>query len=388
MKTERSTPNPAAAPARGGGQMRLRGLIRKEFYQVLRDPSSIAIAFLMPVVLLLIFGYGVSLDAEHVPLALVVEVPSADTASFTGRFQQSRYFAPVEMRDMRAAEAALMAGRVDAIVHLRSDFARRLRAPGGAPVQVIVNGVNANSAQLVLGYVQGVWQGWLTQQAQARGAKLNAPLQVESRVWFNSELRSRDFLVPGLVAIIMTLIGALLTALVMAREWERGTMEALMVTPVTMGEVLLGKLLPYYVMGMGGMALSVTMGVGLFGVPLRGSLWLLFATSSLFLLVALGMGLLISTVTKNQFVAGQVAIITTFLPAFILSGFIFDIGSMPGAVQAVTHIVAARYFVAILQTLFLAGNVWPVILPNALALVLMAAFFLGLSRRKMRKRLE
>ena len=388
MKTERSTPNPAAAPARGGGQMRLRGLIRKEFYQVLRDPSSIAIAFLMPVVLLLIFGYGVSLDAEHVPLALVVEVPSADTASFTGRFQQSRYFAPVEMRDMRAAEAALMAGRVDAIVHLRSDFARRLRAPGGAPVQVIVNGVNANSAQLVLGYVQGVWQGWLTQQAQARGAKLNAPLQVESRVWFNSELRSRDFLVPGLVAIIMTLIGALLTALVMAREWERGTMEALMVTPVTMGEVLLGKLLPYYVMGMGGMALSVAMGVGLFGVPLRGSLWLLFATSSLFLLVALGMGLLISTVTKNQFVAGQVAIITTFLPAFILSGFIFDIGSMPGVVQAITHIVAARYFVAILQTLFLAGNVWPVILPNALALVLMAAFFLGLSRRKMRKRLE
>jgi ABC-2 type transport system permease protein len=368
--------------------MRLRGLIRKEFYQALRDPSSIAIAFLLPVVLLLIFGYGVSLDAEHVPLALVVEAPSADTASFTGRFQQSRYFAPVGMRDMRAAEAALMAGRVDAIVHLRSDFARQLRTPGGAPVQVIVNGVDANTAQLVSGYVQGVWQDWLTQQAQARGGTLNAPLLVQSRVWFNSELRSRDFLVPGLIAIIMTLIGALLTALVMAREWERGTMEALMVTPVTMGEVLLGKLLPYYLMGMGGMALSVAMAVGLFGVPLRGSLWLLFATSSLFLLAALGMGLLISTVTKNQFVAGQVAIITTYLPAFILSGFIFDIGSMPGVVQAITHIVAARYFVAILQTLFLAGNVWPVILPNALALVLMAAFFLGLSRRKMRKRLE
>jgi ABC-2 type transport system permease protein len=174
----------------------------------------------------------------------------------------------------------------------------------------------------------------------------------------------------------------------MAREWERGTMEALMVTPVTMGEVLLGKLLPYYLMGMGGMALSVVMAVWLFDVPLRGSLWLLFATSSLFLLAALGMGLLISTVTKNQFVAGQVAIITTYLPAFILSGFIFDIGSMPGVVQAITHIVAARYFVAILQTLFLAGNVWPVILPNALALTLMAIFFLGLSRRKMRKRLE
>ena len=161
-----------------------------------------------------------------------------------------------------------------------------------------------------------------------------------------------------------------------------------MVTPVTMREVLIGKLLPYFALGTGGMALSVAMGVWLFGVPLRGSLLLLFAASSLFLLAALGMGLLISTVTKNQFVAGQVAIIATFLPAFILSGFIFDIGSMPGAVQVITHFIAARYFVAILQTLFLAGNVWSVLLPNALALVLMAVFFLGMSRRKLRKRLE
>ena len=165
-------------------------------------------------------------------------------------------------------------------------------------------------------------------------------------------------------------------------------MEALMVTPVTMREVLIGKLVPYYILGMGGMALSVAMGVWLFGVPLRGSGWVLFATSSLFLMAALGMGLLISTVTKNQFLAGQVAIITTYLPAFILSGFIFDIGSMPALVQGITHLLAARYFVTILQTVFLAGNVWSVILPNALALLLMAAFFLGVSRRKLHKRLE
>ncbi len=374
--------------SRGGGRMRLRGLLRKEFLQILRDPSSIAIAFLMPVVLLLIFGYGVSLDAEHVPIALVVEQPSADTASLTGGFQQSRYFAPVFMHNLHEAEAALMQRRVDAIVHLRSDFTRQLRQPGGAPVQVIVNGVDANTARLILGYVQGVWQRWLQQQALARGQTLHAPLQIDPRVWFNSELRSRNFLVPGLIAIIMTLIGALLTALVMAREWERGTMEALLVTPVTMAEVLLGKVLPYFALGTGGMALSVAMGVWLFGVPLRGSLVLLFAASSLFLLAALGMGLLISTVTKNQFVAGQVAIITTFLPAFILSGFIFDIGSMPRVVQAITYVLAARYFVTILQTLFLAGNVWSVLLPNALGLVVLAAFFLGVSRRKLRKRLE
>jgi drug efflux transport system permease protein len=368
--------------------MRLRGLLRKEFLEILRDPSSIAIAFLLPVVLLLIFGYGVSLDAEHVPIALVVEQPSTDTASLTGGFQQSRYFAPVFMYNLHDAETALMQHRVDAIVHLRSNFARQLRQPEGAPVQVIVNGVDANTARLVLGYVQGVWQRWLQQEAQARGHTLNAPLQADPHIWFNSELRSRNFLVPGLIAIIMTLIGALLTALVMAREWERGTMEALLVTPVTMAEVLFGKVLPYFILGTGGMVLSVAMGVWLFGVPLRGSLLLLFAAASIFLLAELGMGLLISTVTKNQFVAGQVAIITTFLPAFILSGFIFDIGSMPRVVQAITYLLAARYFVAILQTIFLAGNVWSVIAPNALALVVMAAFFLGVSRHKLRKRLE
>ena len=375
-------------PARGGGAMRLRGLIRKEFYQILRDPSSIAIAFLLPVVLLLVFGYGVSLDAEHVPVALVVEQPSADTASFTSGFEQSRYFKPVFMRDMHEAQQALMSRQVSAIVHLRANFARQLRQPDGAPIQVIVNGVDANTGRLILGYVQGVWQKWLQRHARAEGQTLNTPVQLETRVWFNSELRSRNFLVPGLIAIIMTLIGALLTALVMAREWERGTMEALMVTPVTMREVLVGKLVPYFILGMGGMALSVAMGVWLFGVPLRGSVWVLFGTAALFLLAALGMGLLISTVAKNQFVAGQVAIIATFLPAFILSGFIFDIGSMPMVVQWLTYILAARYFVAMLQTIFLAGNVWSVILPNALALAVMAAFFLGVSRRKLRKRLE
>jgi ABC-2 type transport system permease protein len=213
-------------------------------------------------------------------------------------------------------------------------------------------------------------------------------VQIEQRIWFNSELRSRNFLVPGLVAIIMTLIGALLTAMVMAREWERGTMEALMVTPVTMREVILGKLIPYFILGMGGLALSVAMALWLFEVPLRGSPWLLFGASALFLLTALGMGLFISTVAKSQFVAGQIAIITTFLPAFLLSGFIFDIGSMPHVVQVITHVIAARYYVAILQTVFLAGNVWSVIVPNLLGLVVLTAIFLGLTYRKSRKRLE
>ncbi len=369
-------------------RMRLRGLVRKECSQILRDPSSIAIAFVMPVFLLLIFGYGISLDAERVPIAVVAEQPDADTAGLEARFDASRYFAPVYMSDLGQAEEALRAMRVNAIVHLQSDFSRRMRGPGGAPIQVIVNGTDANTARLVIGYVQGVWQSWLEKRAVERGERLGAPLRIDQRVWFNSELRSRNYLVPGLIAIIMTLIGALLTALVMAREWERGTMEALMVTPVTMGEVLLGKVMPYFVLGLGGMGVSVAMGLWLFGVPLLGSPWLLLAVSSLFLLAALGMGLLISTAAKSQFVAGMAAIITTFLPAFLLSGFIFDIGSMPPVVQAITRILPARYFVASLQTLFLAGNVWSVVLPNAAALAVFAAVFLGASRRMLRKRLE
>jgi len=375
-------------PARGGSPMRFRGLVRKEFLQILRDPSSIAIAFLLPVVLLLLFGYGVSMDARHVPLATVIEQPDATTASLVGAFRQSPYFRPVTVTDMHQAEAALMAGRVSGILHLRADFRRRINQSGGAPIQLIVNGVDANYARLIEGYVQGTWSTWLNHRAEAQGVTPRIAVDLEPRIWFNPNLRSRDYLVPGLIVVIMTLIGALLTALVMAREWERGTMEAVLITPVRMREILVGKLVPYFVLGMGGMALSVAMAVWLFEVPLRGSLLVLTGASSLFLIVALGMGLLISITTRNQFVAGLVAIITTFLPAFILSGFIFDIGSMPRVVQIITHLIAARYFVAILQNSFLAGDLWPVLLPNALALVVMATVFLGISRRRARKRLE
>jgi ABC-2 type transport system permease protein len=289
---------------------------------------------------------------------------------------------------MARAVQLLQTGKVDAVMRLRADFAERLRRPDGAPVQLIVNGVNANNARIVQGYAQGAWSNWLAQRAAEQGEVLSVPVELQQRVWFNSELRSRNFLVPGLVVVIMTLTGALLTAMVMAREWDRGTMEALLVTPVGTTELLLGKLIPYFALGTGGMLLSVAMAIWLFDVPLRGSFWLLWLTSSLFLLVALGMGLLISGVAKNQFIAGQVAIIATFLPAFLLSGFIFDIGSMPPVVQAITHVVPARYFVSIAQTLFLAGNVWAVILPNVAALVLMAVLFLGLTWRNTRKRLE
>ncbi|WP_297527804.1 ABC transporter permease [Thiohalobacter sp.] len=370
------------------GNRRLRGMMRKESLQILRDPSSLAIAFVLPIVLLIVFGYGVSLDAREVPIAIVVDRPDAATARFTSGFLHNEYFVPHFVDSIQAAETAMRRHQFDGILWLRGDFGRALAAGRQPRIGLILHGVNANQARLIQGYVEGVWQRWLQDLAADRGIEPDIPVAMESRIWFNPAVRSRNFLVPGLVAVIMTLIGALLTAMVVAREWERGTMEAMMVTPIRVPEVLLGKLAPYFVLGMGGMLLTVALSQWLFRVPLLGSFWVLLLTSALFMLTALGMGLLISIVARNQFVAGQIAIIVTFLPAFILSGFIFDIGSMPTVVQWITHLVPARYFVAILQSLFLAGDVWSVILPNSLALAIMAALFLGLVRRRMHKRLD
>ncbi len=390
--------------------VRMRGLLRKEWLQVVRDPSAIAIALVMPVVLLLLFGYGISLDARDVPVAIVADDLGPEAMEFAARLLLADTFRPRVATGMRQAEEDLRAGRVDAIVHLQSDFARRLSdATGGAagsvaggtarpdgappagdtgtvPVQLIVNGVDPNNARTVSGYVTSVWQGWLSGRVAAAGQV--PAVRLDTRMWFNPTSDSRHFLVPGLMVLIMTLTGALLTAMVMAREWERGTMEALLVTPVRMGELLTGKLLPYFVLGMGGMVLTVLMALYLFGVPLRGSLTVLAGASSLFLTAALGMGLLISVLARNQFIAGQAALLATFLPALFLSGFIFDLESTPAFVQVVSYIIAARYFATLLKTIFLAGEVWEVIVPNALALAALAAFFLTVARLRCRKRLD
>lgn len=369
-------------------RMRLWGMIRKESLQILRDPSSISIAFVMPVVLLFLFGYGVSLDAKLIPVGIVIEQPDTATQSLAGAFERSEFFHPQHFETIQTAQQALNERVIDGIVWLRNNFSSRLLSGDEAVIGIIINGVDSNQANITQGYIQGTWLAWLDHYAESRGRPLPMPVSLEQRVWFNAALSSRLFLVPGLIAITMTLIGSLLTAMVVAREWERGTMEALMVTPLHRGEVLAGKLIPYFVLGMGGMLFSVALAVWQFDVPLRGSFWLLMASSALFMLVALAIGLLISIVAKNQFVAGQMAIIITFLPAFILSGFLFDINSMPGWIQLITHLVPARYFVAILQTLFLAGDVWPVVLGNMGALFIMLLFFFTLVWRKFHKRLE
>ena len=365
---------------------RLWSLVRKEARQVIRDPSSIAIGIVLPVILILLFGYGLSLDVTHAPVAVVLEDPSPDARDLAAAFQLSTYFDAQLLPSMPRARELMLARKVDAILRIRPDFSRQLSL-GEAEVQVLVHGTDANHARIIQTYAQGAVGQWAAQRS-AEGKQVPlGPVTVQNRLWFNEANESRYFLVPGLIVLIMTLIGAFLTSLVVAREWERGTMEALFVTPVRPDEILLGKTIPYFALGMIGLVLCLLGAKFLFHVPFRGSVTLLAAVSMLYLLVALAIGLLISSTVKSQFVASQIALLVTFLPAVMLSGFLFDLRSMPALVRVITYILPARYYVTLLQTIFLAGDIWAVILPDAAVLAGMAILFFFLTRRVTQKKL-
>jgi len=366
---------------------RVRALIVKETRQLVRDPSSLTLGVALPLVLILLFGYGLSLDVKSVPVAVVVEDASPQAAELAGSFQLSPYFKPIRLHAMADAQELMLERKVDGIVRLRSDFSRNLALGSGA-IQVLVHGSDANRARIIQNYVQGAVGAWSARQAAEGETAPSIPVVVQSRMWFNEANESRYFLVPGLIVIVMTLIGALLTAMVMAREWERGTIEALFVTPVRSAEILLGKTIPYFGLGMVGLALCVFAARILFHVPLRGSLIVLVVCSMLYVLVAVGIGLLISSAVKNQLVASQLSLLATYMPALMLSGFLFDLRSMPTAIRLLTYVLPARYYVALLQTVFLNGDVWSVILPNAGVLAAMMVILLSASRAVTQKRLE
>ncbi len=366
---------------------RIWTLVKKETRQMIRDPASIAIGVVLPVILILLFGFGLSLDVKNVPIAVVLQDTSPDAMDLVAGFTLSPYFSPQVVRSMRAAEDLMLARKVDGIVSIPSDFARRVAA-GDAQVQVIVHGADANRARIIQGYVEGAIGAWTARQAaEGRTVAGGGPVNVQSRLWFNAANDSHYFLVPGLIVLVMTLIGAFLTAMVVAREWERGTFEALFVTPVRSGEILLGKTIPYFGLGMIGLTLCALSAKFLFNVPLRGSVWVLLGASMLYVLVGLGIGLLISSAVKNQLVASQLTMLATFMPAFMLSGFLFDLRSMPVAVRLLTYVLPARYYVTLLQTVFLAGDLWGVLLPNAAVLLLMLAVIAMMSRLITHKRL-
>jgi len=368
---------------------RLLALCRKEALQIVRDPSSIIIAFVLPVMLLFIFGFGVNLDANRTRVGLLLEDSSPDAQRFGVALAASPYLEAVPGASRAELEQRLAHGEIRSYVVVQSDFAARLAEPGGtAPVQVVTDGSEPNTASFAASYVEGAWQVWQRERARDRGVPAPVMIDVVPRYWFNPAAISRNYLVPGSLAVIMTIIGALLTSLVVAREWERGTMEALLATPVTRTELLLSKILPYYLLGIASMLLSTIASVWILGVPFRGSIWLLLLFTSLFLGSALGLGLLLSTTTRNQFNAAQAALNAGFLPATMLSGFVYDIDSMPAAVQAVTYLIPARYFVSALRTLFQAGAVGSILLTDGIFLLLSAAFFLGLTALNTRRGLE
>lgn len=356
---------------------RVKALVKKESFQIVRDPSALLICIVLPLLLLFIYGFGVTLDLNHLKLGVVMEDTAPDAQSFLKSLTDSPYFDVTVVRDRREMVEPIIAGNIRGFVVIPSYFSKFRELKGHtAPLQVIADGSEPNTAQFVQNYVQGAWQNWL-QQEHISSDLTGLPLvQAVPRFWYNEQLESRNFLIPGSIAIIITLIGTLLTALVVAREWERGTMEALMATPVTIFEIVVSKLIPYFFLGLAAMTLCVVVAVFFYDVPFRGSFWVLGIVSSAFLITATLQGLLISTIGKNQLVASQISIVTAFLPAFILSGFIFEISSMPPIIQAVTYVIPARYFVACLQTLFLVGNVWDLIIPNTLYILIFGSVLL------------
>ena len=385
---------PPREPKRGSDPLRssLRRLIalcRKETLQILRDPSSNIIAFVLPVLMLLIFGYGINLDSSGLRVGLVLEDTSPEARRFAESLYGSRYFR-ISTGQSRAEMAdALTRGRIRGFVVIPQDFAEKLKRPTDtAALLVVTDGAEPNTANFVENYLRSAWELWQQQRTTERGEAAPATVALEPRFWFNPSAESRNYLIPGSITVIMTVIGALLTSLVVAREWERGTMEALLASPVTRTELLLSKLLPYYALGMVSLLICVAVAVSIINVPFRGSLLVLWMIGSLFLGSALGLGLLLSTATRNQFNAAQAALNAAFLPAVILSGFIYEIRSMPVAIRAFTYLVPARYFVTAMQTLFQAGEVWPVLMECMLFLAVASIFFIGLTARKTRRTLE
>lgn len=374
---------------KAGRARRLKALMVKESLQIVRDPSSILIAFVLPLILLFLFGYGVSLDAHQVRLGVVLEDTSPEAHRLAAAFQATPFFDTLTALERRTLEPDLVSGRLRGMVIIPQDFARALHTPGvTARVQVITDGSETNTANYVANYAEGTLANWLVQEGQRAGRATDPAVALVARFFYNSELDSRNSLVPGSLAIIMAIIGTLLTALVVAREWERGTMEALLSTPLSALEIVFGKLVPYFVLGMASMAVCTAVAFFLYGIPFRGSLPALAIASAAFLLTALGQGFLISTVTRNQFLAAQAALVSAFLPAFILSGFVFEIASMPWIIRRVAQIIPARYFVTNLQTLFLTGDIWSLMRTNILILLGLAGVLFALTLKKTPSRLE
>ncbi len=367
---------------------RTRALMIKETRQILRDPATFLIAFVTPILMLFMFGYGINLDTARSRIGLAVLDDSAPALSLAAAYQNSQWFDVQTAHAVEPLEQLIVADDIRAIVVIPQGFGDGVARGAPPPIQVITDGTQPNQAAFASAYAEGLRASWAAGQGLEQGRSTAPPVQLSLRMWFNSGLVSRWYLVPGAIAIVMTMIGTLLTSLVIAREWERGTMEAMMATPMRMAEFLASKIFPYVLLALASMTLCTLIAIFVFGVPMRGSVFALLVVALAYLVPALGQGLLISAATKNQFVACQIALLTAFLPTFLLSGFMFEISSMPVPIQALTYIIPARYLIPPLQTVFLAGDVWSVILPNIGVMLLIGSLLLFQCFRVTRRSLD
>lgn len=372
-----------------GFSRRLIALTRKEARQMLRDRSNLIVGLLLPLVLILLFGYGLSFDVKDARVTVVMEDSSPTARNIVAGLQGSPYLAPSWTMSMAEAERMIRAGESDAILRVPPDFSRRL-ASGNARLQLLLNGVDSNTASVIEGYVGGAIALPMQQLADRTcdNPTETGSVVIVQRMWFNEAGESTWYLVPGLIVLVMTLIGAFLTSLLVAREWERGTLESLFVTPVRPLELVLAKLAPYVLIGGIDLIMCLLAAKYLFQVPMRGSLWVIVVSSLLYLMVSLALGLFISAATRNQFAASQVALLTSFMPAMMLSGFVFDLRNMPVLIQVISQILPATHFMGLIKTLFMAGDYWPDILRNCAILVLYTVVLIGLARRSLRKKLD
>lgn len=373
---------------------RVRGVARKEFLHIVRDWRSLGLGIAIPMLLLFLFGYALTLDVDRVPLIVWDQSNTAVSRDFISRFSGSRYFALQRTVDnYREIEQAI--DRREALIALviPIDFARRLETGRKAEIQAILDGSDSNTATIALGYADAVTLAYsrdiMLQHSKRQGiGQPSGKLDLRPRIWFNADMISRNYIFPGLIAVIMMVITALLTSLTVAREWETGAMEQLISTPLTGPELILGKLIPYFAIGILDLVLSMLVGEFIFDIPMNGSLWLLFGMAVVFLTGAFSLGILISVVTKNQRLASQLSMVVTMLPAFLLSGFIFPIDNMPVVVRWITHLISARYFVTILRGIYLKDVGLDVLAPEAVFLALFACVVIALAIRIFKKKID
>jgi ABC-2 type transport system permease protein len=372
---------------------RLLVMAKKEVLQILRDPRSLAIVFIMPAILVVLFGYGVSLDLKGLPVYVYDRDGSQQSQDLLKRFQASQYFRIEKVVDnYPQVVRAIDDGSAKMGIMIPWNFSQILRDGGKVQVQTLIDATDDNTANILIGYTQAVVQGYSSeiqvQTLRRLGAAIQpASVQVETRTWYNEDLESSAFIIPGVLALVMSVIGAFLTSLTIAREWERGTMEQLISTPVSAAEIMLGKLIPYFVLGMADTVISAFIAIYWFKVPFRGSYLTLLFSSALFLVVVLSLGFFISVLAKGQFAASQIALLVTFLPAFLLSGFLFAIEQMPAFLQGFTHIVPARYYVSVLKKIFLKGTPTAMLYADLVPLALFALVLGVLATRSFHKRL-